>query len=453
MIRSDRVWGIAFILILLGGASLLWWSTLNRQRVQKSEDDEEELGSVVKIGVTIANDEELERYLPIIELAEEDIAAFCEEMGSPFSFEFVVRNCESPQAAVDLTKEFHENGTDLIVGHPWSSMMGHAVQEYIAENDMLLLSPSSTSLHWRIPDDNMFRLSCQDLLQASVIAEALHSLDVKGIVIVEKEDTYFGDLCDEIEARYRAVGGMVAGRVPYDPIIRIEPPAKTDKPQSYVRTVEREDYRAFLVDAETFLNETMAEHGMEHVAVVYAGFFEVMNISVQAMEFPVLSAVPWFGSDFSVDVFQYSLHKEVKGSREATVQLGLIGPSASPAYSKEYWGLNERYENMTGLQLDSTGSNYYDGCWLYALSVIEASSTDVTLVKGALREIARDYIGVSGHCELDENDDRLRGHYDVMGYFDVDGECQSLMCGFFNATTGAVTWDERLIRPLGGGSG
>lgn len=444
MIRTNGVWSIAFILILVGGASFLWWNTLNRQRVQKPEDDEDELGSVVKIGVTIANDEEWERYAPIIELAEEDIATFSEERGSPFSFEFVVRNCESQaQVAVDLTKEFHENGIDLIVGHPWSSMMCGGVQRYINESDMLLLSPSSTSRLWRIPGDNIFRLSCQDPLQASVIAEALHSLDIKSIVIVEKEITYFGALCDEIEARYRAVGGMVAGRVPY---------VNVEEAQSYVR-MEREDYRAFLVDAEAFLNETMAEHGIEHVAVEYAGYLEETNIYVQAMEFPVLSAVPWFSSYCSVDIFQYSLHEEVNGSREAVVQLGLIGPSASPAYSKEYWRLNERYENMTGLQLDSTGSNYYDGCWLYALSVNEANSTDGALVKGALREIARDYIGVSGHCELDENDDRLRGHYDVMGYFDVDGECRCLRCGFYNATTGTVTWDEGLMQPLRGGNG
>jgi ABC-type branched-subunit amino acid transport system substrate-binding protein len=423
LIRTNRLWGIAFILILLGGASFLWWNTFNRQRVQKTEDDEE-LESVVKIGITIANDEEWERYAPVIELAEEDIATFCEETESPFGFEFVVRNCESQsQVAFDLTKEFHENGTGLIVGHPWSGMMCHSVQEYIAENDMLLLSPSSTSPHWRIPDDNMFRLAC-DLLQAFIIAEVLHSRDIKAIVIIERDDDWGNLVCDEIEAKFTALGGVVSGRIPYSPIIGGQ---------------VRADYSEFLVEAEALLNESIAEYGAEHVAVEFIGFSEAMTVIVQALGYPTLSTVPWYGSGMG-----NMLEKLGLPGRTATMQLGLVGLTAAPSYSREYWELDERYENITGLQLDFTGSNYYDGCWLYALSVIRANSTDVNLVRDALRELAREYISVSGPCELDENDDRLRGHYDLMGYFEVEGETQYLKCGFYNATTGEITWNEEL---------
>jgi ABC-type branched-subunit amino acid transport system substrate-binding protein len=434
LILSKRVMGIVFLLIFVGGASLLWWQTVNQKGVPGSEKENEKvLLKIVRIGVTIANDGEWERYAPIIELAEEDIAAFCEEMESPFGFEFVVRNCESQaQVAFDLTKEFHENGTGLIVGHPWSGMMCHGVQEYIAENDMLLLSPSSTSPHWRIPDDNMFRLACHDPLQTSIIAEVLHSRDVKAIVIIERDDEWGNLVCDEIEAKFTALGGIVLRRIPYKPIVGGQ---------------ERDDFSEFLVEAEALLNASIAEYGAGHLAVEFVGFSEAMTVIVQALGYPTLSTVPWYGSGMG-----NMLEKLGLPGRTAAMQLGLMGPTASPSYSRQYWELDERYENMTGLQLDFTGSNYYDGCWLYALSVIEANSTDVTLVKGALREIARDYIGVSGHCGLDENDDRLRGHYDVMGYFDIDGECRCLRCGFYNATTGAVTWDERLIQPLGGGS-
>ncbi len=447
MIRSNRVWGIAFILILLGGASLLWWNTLNRQRVQKTEDEEEELGGVVRIGVTIANDEEWEKYAPIIELAEEDIVTFSEERGSPFSFEFVVRNCESQaQVALDLTKEFHENGTDLIVGHPWSSMMCGGVQRYINESDMLLLSPSSTSPLWCIPGDNMFRLSCHDPMQGSIIAEMLHNRHVKAIVIVGRDNYECRVVCDEIEARYAALGGIVVGRVLYDPFVVIEPPQKKNDPsQVYPLYLVREDYHPFLLDAEALLNESIEEYGIEHVAVEFVANFGAMNITVQALDFPTLPTVPWYGSDGTFDVFN-RLHwtEEVEGARESFARLGLVGPIASPSYSPEYRKLNERYHNVTGLQLDFTGSNYYDGCWLYALSVIRANSTDVNLVRDALRELARDYVGMSGPCELDENDDRLRGHYDLMGYFEVEGETQYLKCGFYNATTGEITWNEEL---------
>lgn len=129
-------------------------------------------------------------------------------------------------------------------------------------------------------------------------------------------------------------------------------------------------------------------------------------------------------------------------ARGAAVQLGLIEPLPSPSYSQRYRMLNERYENMAGLQLDFYGANYYDGCWLYALSVLRSNSTDVAFIKDALRQLALDYVGVSGYCELDENDDRLQGYFDMMGYFEVDGEYRYLKSGFYNATTGIITWDE-----------
>jgi branched-chain amino acid transport system substrate-binding protein len=427
---SKRVWGITFILILLGGASLLWWSTLDRQRFQNSE--EEELGNLVKIGVTIANDEEWERYAPIIELAEEDIATYCEEMESPFTFEFVVRNCESQaQVALDLTKEFHENGTGLIVGHPWSGMMCHSVQEYIAENDMLLLSPSSTSPHWRIPDDNMFRLACHDLLQANVIAKMLQSRQIKSIVVIYRGDAWGDTFTDAIESEFEEVGGKVVGKVRY--------------------LIPCSDYSEFLEGADSILIEYISEYGVEHVAIELVAFSEGLNILVQALEYPAVSSISWFGTDGIVDLSEsMKVYGDASMIEEALKRFEFIGIMPAPAYTEEYWALNERYENETGRHLTFYGASYYDACWLYALSVMRANSTDVTLVRDALRELARDFVGVSGPCELDENDDRLRGHYDLMGYFEVDGETKCLKCGFYNATTGEITWDEELAPYLKG---
>lgn len=443
------VWGIILLIVFISGTSLFWKGSLFHQLVPDREDKTVYHFRSVRIGVTIANDEDLERYLPLIMLAEEDIAAFCEDSDRPFRFDFVVRNCESQaQIAENLTVEFHENGTDLIVGHPWSGMMCHGVQEYINESNMLLLSPSSTSPHWGIPGDNMFRLACPDPLDAPIIAEALHSRDIKAIVIIERDDEWGNLVCDEIEVEFTALGGIVSRRVPYKSFVNIQ----VQLPErSYSKSIPRDDYSELLVEAEDILNESVAEYGLEYLAVEFVGFSEAKRVIVQALGYPTLSVVSWYGYGMGNMSETPGLNDEVEGWCEAAVQLGLIGPTASPSYSREYWDLNTRYENKTGFQLDFTGSNYYDGCCLYALSVMKANSTDVTLVKDALREFARNYIGVSGHCELDENDDRLRCNYDLMGYFDADGECQCLRCGFFNATTSEITWNEDLMPLVRGG--
>ena len=87
-------------------------------------------------------------------------------------------------------------------------------------------------------------------------------------------------------------------------------------------------------------------------------------------------------------------------------------------------------------------ANVYDGCWIMALSVIDANSTEGVAVCKALPDVAASYSGVTGRCILDEYGDRIEMDYDVWGYFEVEGETQCLICGLFKSATDSVTWDE-----------
>jgi hypothetical protein len=35
--------------------------------------------------------------------------------------------------------------------------------------------------------------------------------------------------------------------------------------------------------------------------------------------------------------------------------------------------------------------------------------------------------------------------YDIRGFFEVNGTYEYLKCGFYNGSTGTITWDEALM--------
>ena len=62
------------------------------------------------------------------------------------------------------------------------------------------------------------------------------------------------------------------------------------------------------------------------------------------------------------------------------------------------------------------GAAAYDACWLFALAVIDAGSLETDAIKQSLEKIALDYEGVSGLCSFNEDGDRSRADYIIMGY-------------------------------------
>ncbi len=92
----------------------------------------------------------------------------------------------------------------------------------------------------------------------------------------------------------------------------------------------------------------------------------------------------------------------------------------------------------------------YDACWLYALSIIEAWTTDTTFVKQALPIVAEDYQGASGLCRFDVYGDRYSVDYRVWGYGLKDGQVTAVDYGYYDSSDGRVTWyTEKGINPPG----
>jgi ABC-type branched-subunit amino acid transport system substrate-binding protein len=118
------------------------------------------------------SDELLPRYNYIAEIAQEKINIYCNQSGHNIWFKFIVTNAAgNPENAFEITKNYHEEGVNLIIGYGWNSHLNGSL-EYAVENDMVLVSPSSNSPLYA-KQDSCYRLLPDDQREAKAIANMI----------------------------------------------------------------------------------------------------------------------------------------------------------------------------------------------------------------------------------------------------------------------------------------
>jgi branched-chain amino acid transport system substrate-binding protein len=332
-------------------------------------------------------------------------------------FDFIVRNAEgNAERHLELVQEFHEEGIDLIIGGFWSSQAFESL-DYINENGMLLVSPSSTSPILAIPDDNLFRICPDDTMQGNVIAEMLDSKGVDELVIIYRDDAWGGGLNDVVIDEFEARGGEILASIgyPYD----------------------ETDFTSYLQDAEN-----VATTGTGTVAVELISFNEASNILNEADNYPTIYGIEWFGSDGTARSGTI-----LEDAPDQVTHVKLYSTSSAPTYSSKYEELATRYEGVLGYDLGFYTACTADAAWVLAMSVLETRSTTGkprllgTDVVEVFPDVASRYFGYSGWCLLNEAGDRMSTNYDIWGYDIVDGEPDFVYYGYYETLTGQVHWE------------
>jgi ABC-type branched-subunit amino acid transport system substrate-binding protein len=393
---------------------------------------------LVRIGVVSPTRESDPEYRFLARLAEREINAYCNESGIGYRFEFVF-GCAGgmPQGAQDETRRLYELGANLSVGYGWSSQLCASYNYFGEEHGMTVISTGSTSpLSCCRKEDRAFRLHPYEGDVLAPTALMIHSLGVTDVVILQRGDSWGDFISEGFSEEFAELGGRNASVIMYRSEIWSEP-------GEYGGFI-----RGFMEDAEFALKAVIKEKGKEKVAVLEASFDEIAQILWNAEVFPTLLEVAWFSPERMSDPSIV-----IENASEAAVRVGLYGYRIHIPDNPSYKRVNEAYHEEFGEPLGFIEANVYDGCWIMALSVIEANSREGVAVCEALPDVAARYSGVTGRCLLDEYGDRIEMDYAVWGYFEVGGETQCLICGLFNSTTDSITWDERMVRPQGGGDG
>ncbi|MDP2991498.1 MAG: ABC transporter substrate-binding protein, partial [Kiritimatiellota bacterium] len=297
--------------------------------------------------------------------------------------------------AYDKLVEMHSNGCHIVIG-PESSEECRILKTYANENDVLLISSSSTATPLSLPDDNLMRLTIDDSNQARELAALLASDEISDIAILSRSDIYGEGLLAALIREHNARGGTVFA-TNYCPRV-------TDFIPETVSNMA------------TQVSNRSAVRGANRVGVVTILFDEGVEVMRSAAEYPALGAVRWYGTD---------------GMAQNNPLLTIGTTAAFAAKTRYVCSTFGRFTNQLYSVVESkisveTGNGVvprypmscYDGLWLVANALQQTGSTQtMASLIATIKSVASNYSGCTGPIIFNSADDRASGSYD---FYEVD---------------------------------
>ncbi len=203
-------------------------------------------------------------------------------------------------------------------------------------------------------------------------------------------------ITDALETEFADRGGTMYPRIAY--------PAEAISNLEY-------DFTEYLVEAEALAYANVDGN----MALVILGMKETAQIMSQAYvgykDYRTLHELGWYGWMGT----PFSTIESI--APDAAAIYGMASTVVVPTKSEKWFD----FSDDLGYEPTFYDACLYDICWIYAKSVLEASSTNIVDVKAVMLEVTNQYFGVTGWCNLNEDGDRYPVDYDIMKYDEVFG--------------------------------
>ena len=367
-----------------------------------------QIGAIVPITGKLANSGEENKIG--YELAVVDFNKYLEEKGAGWSLSITSEDSQtSPTVSLEKVQALRAQGIQHVIG-PQSSGNIQNIKGYVDSNNILIISPSSTSPLLAIPDDSIFRLAPDDSNQAVAIAKLLEDAGISVLVPVWREDAWGVGLDTAIRDAFPARGGIVDDGIGYSP--------------------EISDFSTEASLLAEIVRGHVDENDAEKVAVVFFGFGEAKLFFQSASTHDILNDVRWFGADGTAkrDFIEDPIALGFSTDTDFTAVVVASGKN----------DLSKHVEDTVMTELGRIPSTYassaYDAIWLLGLSMERTQSTDVTELTAAFPEVAAEHQGALGSTELNENGDLAQTNYDVWTISDA----QWTQAGVYYAATDSI---------------
>ena len=355
----------------------------------------------VKIGVITAVPDltDLAKYQILLgQLAANDINKNLKMKGVTAQFTFDIRAGSYPDRDAIFTsvQELHNQGTDLIIGGFYSGQAMHSLA-FVHANNMLMISPMSTSPSLEIANDGLYRMCPSDSFVTIALADMLVSSQIDSIIILER----FDHMNYQVDMGFAAVNKVpVISTIGYD---GFGDPTLMDA--EYDRVLQMAEN-----DARTAINAG------KKVAIVLLAYGEV-NLIKKIPNYSTLYNLNWFdGNNYGPSNSAQALQESAKIHLYRPVQ------TIPPETLTRFNALQERYRAIAGNDkfLNWYDAATYDIAWVIAESVLTAKSKDTSNVIEVLPQVSSNYAGVSGVCKLNASGDRANPYYEIVGYYVKD---------------------------------
>ncbi len=329
---------------------------------------------------------------------------------------------DNGKATTDLAT-FKSDGITAVVG-PLNSGTAQAILTTANGDQIVLISPSSTSAALAIPNDYLFRTAPTDIVQGQADASMMVGNGVKYLIQVYRQDTYGSGLANYTKADFTAAGGTVVDSIPYD--------ITTTNFASILSTLNS-DWSTAVTDAGGNNNS---------VAIQMVAFDEGATLLQQAStSYPNLikTPQPWYGTD-GVEgeaVFTNSTVGNVMSAvRLPSTVFGFTNSSKTQALCAELL-------MHTTQTCDSYPIGAYDDVWIAALSLLACNANSGSCVQKVLPSVADSYYGVSGWTELNANGDRAISDYLIYCITGPTSKLAWTVCGSWSYQSNSVTWTNK----------
>ena len=323
-----------------------------------------------------------------------------------------------PATALTQVTAMKAAGVEVVIG-PQSSAEVAAIKSYVNANDVLVVSQSSTAGTLAIANDNVFRLTPSDTLEAVALVGLMKADGMTTIIPFWRNDAGNVGLQVATRALFPAVGTVKAG-VEY--------------------TATQTDFTASIAALKTQVQAAITERGgTAGVAVAHAGFDEVVDIFKLAAADPVLSSVRWYGTDGT------ALNEPLRTNAVAAAFAKKVGfwtptPGVDAGASARWQPVATRIAARAGQQPDAFALAVYDAVWITAQAYLATGGRgQPQALKAAIVSAADGFYGASGWTKLNAAGDRKFGDFDFFSLTQSGANFSWIVSAQYNTLTGVLT--------------
>ena len=341
-----------------------------------------------------------------LQVAEKEVNEYFSKVNSSFKVKLAVADSKSnPVDSLNAIKKLHKLGAKIIVG-PATSSAVMAAKDYADENNIILISYSSTSPHLSLPNDNLFRLVPDDKLQGQIIANKMWNEGIRTIIPFWRDDIYANELVKSMKFNFEKLGGKVDDGIKYEPHVG-----------KFATSLHRINFLMWnqeILKLSSIVETYSKNHSLSSIGVYLVSYDEVTPILIQSNDHYVLEKIRWYGSDSSAQ--NHHIEKNIDAALFAK-KTNFTNPMFSiDLDNKLLTHLIEEIEKLSHNHI--TTITYpalaYDAFWIAALSLekntkISSNNSNLT---GLVLENVKSLNGVSGKIILNEAGDRISYNYD-----------------------------------------
>lgn len=362
-----------------------------------------------------------ENSAEVARLAAADVNEWLEENDRDWRLRLEIDDTQT-EGPVGLRKfqSWYGEGVMFFAGPQASGVAGELLS-FANANQILYISPSSTSPALSIADDWLFRFCTTDEVQGPAIAAAANEAGVEVMIWGWRGDTWGDGLQGAAEQSAVEFGIEVyPQKLRYDPI--------------------KEDFTTDVALLDEYVTD-LVEQGYElgQIGFNLIAFEEAAPLMAEAAGYPQLRELVWVGSDgtaFSEAILQHPV------AGPFAIDVKFVNPMNRPAELVEqsnYERVRDYIQETLARETDAYSYNTYDIVWVLAMCIDEVGY-DPVAVKEILPRVTEEWTsvyGASGQIVLNEFGDRAFADYDlVLLTEDLEWEIP----GYFDGAARKIIW-------------